>query len=287
MSEGNIYLSSWSLKDGKYVLYAQDNPKKVIVHENIDTAKELLAESIHEWTEDGEAIVELVPAIKQQKKFGLSGYLTFGYNESVYPVEKKATNVYFDERCKNCGLGIGKRNSKTLELERLPKDNVVGITGLYPNTTIYRKDFIEPILKESDCVYDLSEVYFDEKSTNYVEVFSDELVSKVGFADSEYFTSFQQSWNCSTCGRKSFSFSNNAYKNVSLYLPLKQLEKLPKVFFADALIGGLSVCVRDDIWESAVSTKKKKALSEGCVLLKEEFVEMPELPEADNLDWVE
>ncbi|MBU2891848.1 hypothetical protein KO495_00760 [Colwellia sp. D2M02] len=286
MSEGNIYLIQCSLEQSLYKLTPYGLKDISASSKCIDSAQEDLCRQIIDATGDGEVILEIFPPIEKKNTVGKSFHVSIGYNDSVRALNKEVLYKYGN--CNKCHFGIkGERSLALLSVDAMPKGDVCGVSGCFPEIKIYSSSFIGALSSMEVAHLELRPVLYDKKECGYFELITKSAITPVGLKGAEYPNDFQQSWKCDICGHKAFSvFSEDFDYGTKFISPESINDSTTLMLFID---DGFSVSLmfRKETWKALIENNKKlRLVTDNVITVYPEFIESPILDEPSSFEWV-
>lgn len=277
--EGNTYAARWKKQGEKYLVFLDSD--KTIKGADIDfeTACGELCLAICERYGDGEAVLNLLRELPQPSgvsKYASPALVTLGWNDEAVG-EKWQEGLFEGGYCKGCRAGIGKRTTTSLKVDILPKGDIGSFYQLMFSPLLLSERFVSLLSDSEKGKLGLQEVTCTKKKNRrYYEVNGLPTLKQVGVKGGKYHS--LSSWQCKSCGYKSFSCSHPEMPDNYKYSDFCSKSDLPddivESFVIEDSIGRKMLCMPLKRWQQLSNHKNAKGvLADRIYVLPEEQIE--------------
>jgi len=263
--EGNTYDARWKKQGRKFLVFLDID--KTITGSDIDfnTACNDLCLAICDAYGDGEAVLNFLREPPQPigaSKYANPALVTLSWNESAIG-EKWQEGIFENEYCSDCKAGIGLRTTKPLKIDKFPKGNIGGFNQIMFSPVLLSSDFVGLLTDIESSNLGLIKVLSSKSRNVFYEVNGTPRLKQVGVLGGEY--NQLNSWECTSCGHKSFSCSHPEMPDNYKYSNFCCVDDLPKnineAFVIEDNIGRKNVCMALSRWNELKGLKHTKGIS--------------------------
>ena len=264
--EGNTYPVKWKKQGNKFLVYLGSENSIKGSDIDFETACEELCLSICAKYSDGEAVLNFLR--EPPKPTGISKYanpalVMLSWNESA---EGKFWQAGLFEKgyCKACKAGVGKRTSVPLEVETLPKGEIGSFRQPMFSPVLLSKNFVSLLSDTEKLLLGLQSVICEKEGRReFFEVNGKPILNQVGVKEGEY--NQLTSWECESCGHKSFSCNHpempDNYKYTDFVCTNDLPDDIEQAFVIEDRIGRKMVCMSLKRWRQINDNKYTNGVS--------------------------
>lgn len=264
--EGNTYPARWKKRGDKFLVYLVDDKTVKGLDIDFETACEELCLEICDKYADGEAVLNLLrepPQPSGISKYANPALVTLSWNDDS---EGKKWQEGLFERgyCDACKGGMGKRMSTNLKVETFPRRNIGSFNQIMFSPLLISEDFLSLFTDSERGSFGLIEVISTKKTKKrFFEVNGLAALKQVGVKGGKY--NSLASWECRSCGHKSFSCTHPDMPNNYKYSDFVSKSDLPsdlsKAFVIEDNIGRKMICMSLKQWKMINNHKNAKGVS--------------------------
>lgn len=264
--EGNTYLANWKKQGDKFVVYLTDNKELKGIDIDLETACDELCLNICEALGDGEAVLNLLrepPQPSGVAKYARPALVTLSWNESATG-QKYQENLFEGGYCSACRSGIGKRTGSPLQVDSFPKGNIGDFHQFEFHPVLLSEAFLSLLTDKEKNNLGLQDVICTKKTQRiFKEVNGKPFLKQVGVKGGNY--SSLSSWQCGTCGYKSFSCTHpelpDNYKYSDFCAASDLDSALDDIFVIEDSMGRKMVCLKLSRWKQLNGRPESKGVS--------------------------
>jgi hypothetical protein len=277
--EGNTYPARWKKQGEKYLVYLDSDKSIRGIDIDFETACEELCLAICDRYADGEAVLNLLrepPQPNGVSKYANPALVALSWNESAEG-ELWQEDLFEGGYCKACRAGIGHRTSTSLEVDIIPKGEIGSFNQIMFSPVLLSENFLTYFTKTEKDQMGLQPVICrKEESRKFFEVNGEPILKQVGVKAGNYNSLI--SWECESCGQKSFSCSHPEMPDNYKYTDFVCSSDLPnntnQAFVIEDNIGRKMICMSLKRWRQLNNQKYSKGVSaERVYVLPEEQID--------------
>ncbi len=277
--EGNTYLANWKKQGDKFQVYLKDKNDLKGVDIDFETACDELCLNICEVYGDGEAVLSLLrdpPQPSGIAKYARPALVTLSWNDCATG-EKYQKELFEGGYCSACHSGIGQRTDSPLKVEAFPKGNIGDFNQFEFSPVLLSEEFLSLLTNNEKNNLGLQEVICTKKTRRkFHEVNGKAVLKQVGVKGGNY--SSLSSWQCETCGYKSFSCTHpelpDNYKYMDFCADTDLSNALGDIFVIEDNMGRKMVCLKLNRWKQLIDRAESKGiLADRLYVLPDEQIE--------------
>lgn len=277
--EGSTYSARWKKQGEKFLVYLDKDKTVRGLDIDFDTACEELCLGICDRYADGEAVLNFLrepPQPTGVSKYANPALVSLSWNETAEG-EKWQEGLFEGGYCEACRGGIGKRSSKSIIVESLPRGNIGDFNQVMFSPLLLSEDFLSLFSESEIESFGLIEVITTKKrKKKFYEVNGEAVLKQVGVKGGKY--NSLVSWQCPSCGHKSFSCTHPEMPDNYKYTDFISKSDLPsdlnKAFIIEDNLGRKVICMSLKQWKKVNNHKNAKGVSADRVyVLPEEQVD--------------
>ncbi len=264
--EGNTYPVRWKKQGEKFLVYLDSEKSIRGIDIDFETACDELCLAICDKYADGEAVLNFLrepPQPDGVSKYANPALVTLSWNESAEgPLWQEG--LFEGGYCKACRAGVGDRTSISLEVDIIPKGEIGSFNQIMFSPVLLSEKFLTLFTEIEKARMGLIPVICRKKvNRQFYEVNGEPVLKQVGVKSGVYNSLI--SWECESCGHKSFSCSHPEMPDNYKYTDFICSSDLPSdtnlAFVIEDNIGRKMICMSLSRWRQLNNHKNSKGVS--------------------------